>query len=323
MRDVALQLKWIVLVVLMVGVVQPSVAQRKHKVDPESDMARACRRAVKEKVSLEVPSAQEVQSNLGAALQWQQNEVEIFIEGKGRLERRSGKWREFGFRCIYYLRTETVTVTEVEIGTTDSSLSDSAGDFGVTLFRDLGFKGVSETFTADRGDLRGSMVADDQTTSVRVSRGCRARLYQDLNFRGAYVEITADVSDLRGTRIGDDSVTSIRVRCDGQGWGEDVSDDSQDGWDDDPFNYGVTLFRDSNFRGTSQTFSTDADDLRSSRIGDDQTTSVKISRGCRARLYQDLDFRGSYTELSEDIAHLGSSQVGDDSTTSLQVRCER
>ena len=311
------------IIVLFLAVAQPSLAQRKHKVDPESGSARACRQSVKAKVSQDYSNAQQVHVNLDTALEWQQNEVEMFITGRGRFERRSGNWREFEYRCIYYLRTETVTVTDVEMGIGDSDMDGGAGEFGVTLYRDPGFRGVSETFTKDRSDLRGNPIGDDQATSVRVSRGCMARLYQDPNYRGSYVEITSDVSDLRGSRVGDDAVTSVRVRCDGQGWGDDSGNPPPDEWEDNPFNYGVTLFRDPDFRGTSQTFSSDAADLRGSRIGDDQATSVRLSRGCRARLYQDLDFRGPYTEVTESIANLGGSRVGDDSVTSLQVRCER
>ena len=209
------------------------------------------------------------------------------------------------------------------MGASSSDMSGGSGEFGVTLYRDPGFRGITETFTEDKSDLRGNPIGDDQATSVRISRGCRARLYQDLNFRGSYIEVSSDVSDLRTTRIGDDSVTSIRVRCDGQEWGDDPGGNPEEEWENDPFNYGVTLFRDQNFRGTGETFSSDTPDLRSSRVGDDQATSVKISRGCRARLYQDLNFQGPYTEVTSDIANLGSSRVGDDSVTSLQIRCER
>ena len=322
-HTVASMLRLTVSVLLVLAVAQPSTAQRKHKVDPGSASSNACRQSVKEKVSLDYPNAQAVHANLETAVEWQENEVETFITGRGRFQRRSGTWREFEFRCIYYLRTGTVSVTDVEMGSGEGGLSGDSREIGVTLYRDPGFRGTGETFNEDRSDLRPFLIGDDQATSVKVSRGCTARLYQDLNFRGAYTEVTADIPDLRGSRVGDDSVTSIRVRCDGRGWGDVTEDSAEDQFDDDPWNYGVTLFRDADFRGTSQTFDSDERDLRGSLIGDDQTTSVRISSGCRARLYQDLDFRGSYTEVTANIANLRSARVGDDSITSLQVRCER
>jgi hypothetical protein len=83
----------------------------------------------------------------------------------------------------------------------------------VTLYRDLNFSGRSETFSDDVSDLRSSYVGNDNATSVRISRRCRARLYADANYRGAYLEVDRDISDLRGTRVGNDTVTSVQVRC--------------------------------------------------------------------------------------------------------------
>ena len=82
------------------------------------------------------------------------------------------------------------------------------------MHRDLHFSGTSETFTEDSRDLSYSRIGNDQSTSVSVSRGCRARLYRDADFRGDYTEVTSDIPDLRVSRVGDDSVTSIQVRCD-------------------------------------------------------------------------------------------------------------
>ena len=191
---------------------------------------------------------------------------------------------------------------------------------GVTLHRDLNFAGVSETFTSDVPDLRVSRIGDDHATSVTVDRGCRARLYQHLNYEGAYTELTASMSDLRGSKVGDDSVTSLQVRCDGGGW----SDDRVDEWGvgGSSVSRGVTLHRDLNFAGVSEAFTSDVPDLRVSRIGDDQATSVSVSRGCQARLYPHLNYEGTYTEVTASMSDLRGSKVGDDSVTSLKVRCD-
>jgi hypothetical protein len=85
----------------------------------------------------------------------------------------------------------------------------------------------------------------------------------------------------------------------------------------------VTLYHDINFRGTSETFTGDNPDLRSTRIGNDQASSVRVSPGCRARLYQDINYGGAYTELNGDENDLRSSSVGNDSVTSIRVRCDR
>jgi hypothetical protein len=84
----------------------------------------------------------------------------------------------------------------------------------LTLYRDLRFCGVSETFDRDVPDLRGTRIGDDRATSVRVPPGCRVRLYQHPNYRGDYTELRSDEADLRGSRVGDDGASSLQVRCD-------------------------------------------------------------------------------------------------------------
>ncbi len=63
-------------------------------------------------------------------------------------------------------------------------------------------------------------------------------------------------------------------------------------------------------------------DLRASTVGNDEASSVSISRGCRARLYQNLNYEGAYTEVDSNVGDLRGSTVGNDSVTSLKVRCE-
>lgn len=209
--------------------------------------------------------------------------------------------------------------------------SGGSHDHGVTLYRDLNFAGVSETYTSDVPDMRRTRFGDDHATSVSIGRGCTARLYKDLNFQGSYTEVTDDIGDLRGSRVGDDQVTSLQVRCEGRHGSRDSWGSSSDSWDrggDDWDNnkgshpYGVTLHRDLNFTGTSETFTHDVPDLRGSRIGDDQATSVSVSRQCRARLYQNPNYEGEYTEVNGDIGDLRGSRVGNDSVTSVRVRCD-
>ena len=193
----------------------------------------------------------------------------------------------------------------------------------MTLFRDLNFTGVSETYTNDVPDMRQTRFGDDHATSVSIGRGCTARLYKDLNFQGAYTEVTSDIGDLRGSRVGDDQVTSLQVRCGGGGgW---ASGGGGDSWNSDRNSgaHGVTLHRDLNYTGTSQTFTSDVPDLRGSRIGDDEATSVSISRECQARLYQHPNYEGEYTEVNGDIGDLRGSRVGNDSISSVRVRCNR
>ena len=207
----------------------------------------------------------------------------------------------------------------------DSDWDTSVTTPGVTLYRDLDFSGRNQRITDDISDLRGHYVGNDTATSVRIDPGCTARLYADANYQGSYLEVDRDISDLRGSSVGNDTVTSVRVRCEGNGGGWNSGNDWGSGGSGSTrgsATNGVTLYRDLNFSGRSQSFTSDISDLRGSSVGNDAATSVRVSRGCRARLFADANYRGAYIETERDISDLRGSPVGNDTVTSMQVRCE-
>lgn len=90
---------------------------------------------------------------------------------------------------------------------------ESHNNRGLTLYRDPHYSGRSELFTGDRRSLGGTQIGNDEATSARVSRGCRARLFEHDDFQGNYTEVSGGLPDLRGSRVGDDSISSVQVRC--------------------------------------------------------------------------------------------------------------
>jgi hypothetical protein len=338
------------------------MAQQRTPADPKADATVACRDEVRSRVHQSHPQEKDFQIHRGRMEQWQQSKNEIGFSGEGRVQVRSGEWKDFSFTCTYNTRHAQITAADVRMdsGGISSSSSGSGGsyapgessggmgsspgsqaisgtsvpDHGVTLYRDLNFLGLGQTFDSDVADLRGSRVGDDQATSIRVHGGCRARLHRDPHFRGGYLEVSADIGDLRSTQIGDDSASSIEVRCSGRSdwsdqgggstggsWNEGSGDSWGGGSSSAP--YGLTLYRDPQYGGVSETFTRDMEDLWDSRIGNDEATSARVSRGCRARLYRDGSYRGAYVEIDSDIPDLRNSPVGDDSISSIQVRCEQ
>lgn len=85
---------------------------------------------------------------------------------------------------------------------------------------------------------------------------------------------------------------------------------------------GVTLYSDSDFRGTNEVFTGDVGDLRRSRVGGDRVSSVRVAPGCRAFLYADANFRGRSTEVTYDLPTLNGTAVGNDSVSSIRVECD-
>ena len=227
----------------------------------------------------------------------------------------------------------------VLVGLTAGALPAVSDDGGVTLYTDVNRDGRSERFSYDEPDVTRSGLGNRPIRSVEVSEGCRVLLFEGRGFRGRVVEVQEDDNDLRNAALR--TVGSVRVRCGrDEGWGEvrtrpgtrwnwgdgDLPSrdayDRRDGDRRDP-DSGVTLFRDRNMNGPSETFSSDAADLRNSRIGARKASSIRVPRGCVATLYAQPGFRGRSTEFREDDRNLRNTDVGEDTASSIRVDCGR
>lgn len=179
---------------------------------------------------------------------------------------------------------------------------------GVALFRDSNFRGDYEVVYGDVPSLKQTSVGNDELSSLELDRGCYARLFEHEEFRGRYLDVKDSIPDLRRTPIGNDRVSSLQVRC--RPWRQ-----TNRGWG------GVTLYRDSNFRGASETFSRDIRRLHDTRVGNDSASSIEVDPGCTVVLFEHADFEGDYVELEYDVENLRQTPVGNDRVTSLRVDC--
>lgn len=84
---------------------------------------------------------------------------------------------------------------------------------------------------------------------------------------------------------------------------------------------GVTVFVHSEYRGPSQTFTSDVPTLRRTSVGDDQASSLRVEPGCRAILYGNSDYRGSRVVVEEDVPDLSWTPIGNDRLSSIEVDC--
>ena len=191
-----------------------------------------------------------------------------------------------------------------------------AGTRGVTLFRDSGFKGDSETFSSDVPDLSRTRIGARQASSVDVPEGCVAILFTGTGYSGRSTELRQAHDNLRLADVGNDAVSSLRVDCRGTG-GSTIDS----GWS--AGGRGVTLFRDSGFKGDSETFSTDVPDLSRTRVGARQASSIEVPEGCTAELFTGTGFSGRSTVFQEAHDNLRLTDVGNDAAASLRVDCGR
>lgn len=83
----------------------------------------------------------------------------------------------------------------------------------VTLYRDNGFRGASESISHDVPDLARTRIGTDQLSSIRVPDGCSVVVYADNNYRGRSAELYGDETDMSSTRVGNDRASSIEVSC--------------------------------------------------------------------------------------------------------------
>ena len=188
---------------------------------------------------------------------------------------------------------------------------------GVTFYTAPDFRGRSETFTIDDPVLNNNAIGNDGAVSVTVAPGCQVTVFEHFDYRGRSFTFQQDVRDLRYTQFGNRGVSSVRVQCHasgGPGGGYPPSYEH-------PGTRGITLYRDANYGGRYQHFSSHVADLGDSVIGNDAASSVKISQGCRAVLYSDAHFRGRSTVVDYDMAQLVGTQVGNDRVSSVQIEC--
>ena len=84
---------------------------------------------------------------------------------------------------------------------------------------------------------------------------------------------------------------------------------------------GVTLYRDRDLRGPSQTFYDDVPDLKYTQFGSRRASSVAVSPGCYAVLYEHPHYRGRSTTFRDDDNNLRNTDVGEDTVSSMRVNC--
>ena len=194
-------------------------------------------------------------------------------------------------------------------------VAEPAIEEGVTLYKDSRFRGRSETFYESDPNLSDNSIGSDRASSIRVPKGYVVTLYQHTNFRGRSVQLGADSENLTRTAVGNDQVSSLRI-------------DKKPGPAPEPepasepepeIEEGVTLFRDSRFRGRSETFYESDPTLRDNPIGSDKASSIRVPEGFVVTLYQHTNFRGRSVTLTDDEDNLSRTEVGNDQVSSLRV----
>ena len=193
---------------------------------------------------------------------------------------------------------------------------------GVTLYSGKHLTGHQETFLGDVPDLGQTPFGSDRASSISVAPGCVAILYEKTHYRGRSTTFREVDNDLGNTFVGDDRASSLQVRCERSDVrGRDLEGDRGGPHARPGQRPGVTLFRDRNLRGPSQTFYEDVPDLARTRLGTDRASSIGVPPGCVAVLYQFPHYRGRSTTFRDNDNNLRNTPVGEDSVSSMKIHC--
>lgn len=196
----------------------------------------------------------------------------------------------------------------------DYGYNDSAFA-GVTLFAGVDYSGRSEIFVDDDNRLNNNTIGDNAALSLQLSPGCQVTVYDSYDYGGRSVTYTQSVRDITQTRFGRVGVSSIRVDC------SRATTPRPPGNRVPAQRRGVTLYRDNDYRGRSETFYVDHPDLRSSSVGQDSVSSLRVDPGCQVTLFRDVNFRGPATTVEYDTPSLRRTNVGNDEVSSLRIEC--
>jgi hypothetical protein len=181
-----------------------------------------------------------------------------------------------------------------------------AGVSGIHIFGDINYRGTSATLTSSVPDL------DDQgmsrvVSSLRVDPGEVWQVCTEANYRGRCLNVSEDLSDLRRGEWNDVIVSARRLRGPAAMFGGGR------------LATGLEVFADINFRGRSNTFTTNTPDV-SSRGMANVISSVRVAPGEVWEVCSQPNFRGRCEILAEDVSDLRPGEWNDAIASVRRVR---
>lgn len=166
---------------------------------------------------------------------------------------------------------------------------------GAAIYQDADFQGREQILAPGRYDLQQLSLGNDRLSSIRLPSGWSITLYRDAGFSGPSMTFNRDtnyVGDLY-----DNWTSSVVVRATTVG--------------------GITLYKDSDYRGARQVLAAGSYDLDEIALGGDSVSSIRIPPGWRVVLYEHKGFQGRSKELTRDTSFVDDSF--NDLTSSLRV----
>ena len=223
---------------------------------------------------------------------------------------------------------------ELGIGNDKLSSIQIPYGFSVTVYTENGFRGASQTFTSNVDCLPADL--NDKVSSVKVTKTSGGKykgngyapnnshpdmvtVYRDGNFRGASQFLSAGYHNDNGLGVGNDQISSIKIPA---------------GWE-------VTVYTNSNYSGSSKTYTSDVSNLYEFN---DKISSILISKASNhpsykdeakrskednfnktkstvnaVTVYRDSNYRGISRELGYGYHNDNALGVGNDQISSIRI----
>ena len=166
----------------------------------------------------------------------------------------------------------------------------------VTLYTGKYRSGRSWRYTGDTSFVGGTVNDTVSSIYVKGPKLTAVALYQHTNYRGRKQLLSKGRHNLRDLSIGNDALSSLRVP---QGWT-------------------VTLYKHSNFSGTTRTVRGNEPDLGTFN---DLTSSIIVSSTASARviIYEHSNYRGAAQAMGVGQYNMSRIAIGNDTLSSLRI----
>ena len=182
-----------------------------------------------------------------------------------------------------------------------SAVAQSRYGNGITVYADVNYSGQSATFREDIPNLV-SFGFNDAISSILIPDGEQWEICQDINYSNRCQVLMGSVPDLRTINWNDRISSMRRVSGGGRRFGGIFSRNSTNAAG---VGTGMTVFVNPNFRGRSESFSSDVSDLRQYGLND-QITSIEVPNGETWEICQDINYEGPCQTVTGSIADLRS-----------------
>ena len=170
----------------------------------------------------------------------------------------------------------------------------------VMLYKDCDYRGNRHPLYEGEYHDNELGIGNDQLSAMQIPYGFSVTVYTSGGFGGSSETFTSDVACMPANL--NDKVSSIIV-LKSSSYNNRHRDNAYNNRSYEHSDM-VTVYRDSDFRGSSQFLSAGYHNANSMGVGNDQISSIKVPQGWSVTVFKDSDYRGRNETLTHDASRL-------------------